>query len=633
MPRLNPGAVIAGYQVERLLGRGGMGDVYLARHPRLPRHDALKIMSEELSRNGIYRQRFSSEADLACQVSHESVVRVYDRGEDGDRLWLAMEYVDGRDLADIIAEEGRLPVPRAVALLERIAAGLDAIHARGLLHRDVKPANILVTRDVTGAERALLTDFGIARSAADSLGLTGVDDIVATLHYASPEQFQMRSGDLDRRVDVYALGCVLYEMLTGDVPLKGDSVAGFWNALQTVSPAAPSSVAAGVPASLDAVVARALSKDRDRRFATAGDLARAAAAAIRQPAVAPQQAPAPIPETTLVDPKAVANSGGAAHGGSPPANVYSPASPRPGYGPPPGRTGPGSATPHLPPLPPPPAQPARKRRRGLLIGGVIALLVIAGGVVGLVLALGGGKKPVPGVPTDLAATAGRGVVDLTWHAGVGVTDHYVVYRDGKSIASDVTGVKYTDKLGDTDPHTFAVQAVNAAGRTSALSSQLTQSAEVRELNAAEHRLLDKLPTTLVNEGSCEPIQSTVDSRLDRAITCRPNPFQQVDSPAKLPETLNVYSAPTRQELTLVLNSLSRAHSTKSGDCSSPPQNGTWNFTQTPNSINGQIICYVNGDTSYLLWSYDAQRYYVEASTKSSYTSLREYWLGASLRLP
>ena len=197
---LTPGSVFAGYQVERILGRGGMGDVYLARHPRLPRSDALKLMSEELSRNEVYRQRFSSEADLACQVQHDSVVRVYDRGEDNGRLWLAMEYIDGRDLADVLTAEGRLPMDRAVSLLERIAAGLDAIHARGLLHRDVKPANILVTRDVLGTERALLTDFGIARSAADSLGLTGVGDIVATLHYAAPEQFELRSGELDRRV-------------------------------------------------------------------------------------------------------------------------------------------------------------------------------------------------------------------------------------------------------------------------------------------------------------------------------------------------------------------------------------------------------------------------------------------------
>jgi serine/threonine protein kinase len=212
---LPPGSDFAGYRIECPLGRGGMADVYLARHPRLPRSYALKLMSEELSRNEVYRQRFNSEADIACLVQHESVVRVYDRGEDDDRLWLAMEYVKGPDLAHIIRSEGHLTPERSVALLERIAAGLDAIHALGLLHRDVKPANILVGNDDLGAERALLTDFGIAKSAADSLGLTGVGDVVATLHYAAPEQFELRSGELDRRVDVYALGCVLHEMLTG----------------------------------------------------------------------------------------------------------------------------------------------------------------------------------------------------------------------------------------------------------------------------------------------------------------------------------------------------------------------------------------------------------------------------------
>jgi serine/threonine protein kinase len=577
---LPPGSDFAGYRIERTLGRGGMADVYLARHPRLPRSYALKLMSEELSRNEVYRQRFNSEADIACMVQHESVVRVYDRGEDDDRLWLAMEYVKGPDLAHIIRSDGHLTPERSVALLERIAAGLDAIHALGLLHRDVKPANILVGNDVLGAERPLLTGFGIAKSAADSLGLTGVGDIVASLYYAAPEQFKLRSGEVDRRVDVYALGCVLYEMLTGKVPLEGNSVAAFWRVIQAQTPPLPSALVSDIPPRLDAVMEKALRKRRDDRFASAGELARAARAAI----------------------------------GDAPVSYFSPAVAH------------GSV---LPAVLPKKASRRSRKFRLLVTAGVV--IVSAAAVVTTLLLLGSHKE-VPGVPGRVSAVAGRGTVTVGWTASSGKVDHYVIYRDGRPVAPAANGTSFTDKVADTNPHSYTVQAVNSKGTTSARSLVSVASADVRELSPAERALLAKLPSELVDPASCKPILAGVNPNSNLAITCGPKPGQTVAAPGKVPETVQAFATADLAKLQAALTLEISSHGAKGGSCSGVPQHGTWNFTETPKVANGQIICY-RTTVSSLIWSYDKQLYYVKISTSSPYQSLLSYWQDASLHLP
>ncbi len=699
---LTPGSQFAGYRVERILGRGGMGDVYLARHPRLPRSDALKLISEALSRNEAYRQRFSAEADIASQIQHDSVVRVYDRGEDGGRLWLAMEYIDGRDLAEILTAEGRLSPDRAVALTERIASGLDAIHSRGLLHRDVKPANILVARDLVGEERALLIDFGIARSAADSLGLTGVGDIVATLHYAAPEQFELRSVELDRRVDVYALGCVLYEMLTGQVPLVGDSVADFWRVMQSQTPAPASERVAGISPDLDAVLAKALSKQRESRYGSAGELARAARLALAGAPTRVTAAPTPFqPSPVGASPAAGADGpfrvalqredqdapGRSKKWGpiSTPelssteaqrlrwliltSNVFSfPSRLVGGSGanqtltvespgrvhhvswvgePPPKlvdlvadieRLGEAAASP--PPVPvadaarpaAPSAAPGPKRRsRRLLVAGLALIVVIAAAVVIPILLLS--KKPVPGVPQALRATPGRGTVTLKWQRGSGTTDHFVVYRGDGVIASTVTATTFTDTLTNTEPHSYAVQAVNAKGTKSALTPPLRVAAQVRPLNASELALVAKLPPTLVNKPSCLPILSGVNVNLNVAIACGPGAGQSPPAPGVVPTTVEAYGANSITKLEAALKNEIGTHGAKSGDCTATPQQGTWNFTETPKILNGQIVCYVAAPNSYLLWSYTNQKFYVRISTTSPYADLLKYWQNAALHLP
>ncbi|MEC3917818.1 serine/threonine-protein kinase [Nocardia sp. CDC160] len=265
----------AGYRVERRLGAGGMGEVYLARHPRLPRHDALKILSDKHADNAEFRARFLREAEIAVRLQHPNVVAVRDRGEQEGRLWIAMQYVDGMDVAELIGREGsELAIERTIRILSEAAQGLDEIHRVGLLHLDVKPANILLAEDPDGQDRVLVTDFGISRVAGEDENPTEAGGFTATLAYAAPEQIGGET--VDHRADVYALGCTLYHMLTGSVPYPRDSPAAVMYAHLLETPPQPSAENSRVPVELDAVIARALAKDPAERYPSCGALAAAA---------------------------------------------------------------------------------------------------------------------------------------------------------------------------------------------------------------------------------------------------------------------------------------------------------------------------------------------------------------------
>ncbi len=267
----------AGYRIERRLGAGGMGEVFLARHPRLPRNDALKILSDRHAGDAEFRARFLREAEVAVRLQHPNVVAVRDRGEHEDQLWIAMQFVDGGDVAELLRREGALPVERALRILTEAADGLDEIHRVGLQHRDVKPANLLLTTEPGEPDRVLVTDFGIAR-AADGDGTLSEDvGFTATLAYAAPE---LISGDpVDHRADVYSLGCTLYQLFTGEVPFPRSSPAAVMYAHLSEPPPRPSSANSRVPAALDAVIATAMAKDPAQRYQSCGALAAAARAA------------------------------------------------------------------------------------------------------------------------------------------------------------------------------------------------------------------------------------------------------------------------------------------------------------------------------------------------------------------
>jgi hypothetical protein len=273
---LSAGDEFAGYRIERLLGRGGMGVLYLAVEPGLERRVALKLIAPEAAADEVFARRFAEESRIAAAIEHPNVVPIYAAGEEGGVPFIAMRYVSGPDLSRRLAREGRLEPKVAAALIAQIGNGLDAIHAAGLVHRDVKPANVLLSG--AADEHAYITDFGVARNVATESGLTQTGRFVGTLDYVAPEQIS--GGEVDARADVYALGCLLFKLLTDEVPFPRDGEAARLYAHLNDPPPAPSLHAAAVPMALDDVVIRAMSKQPEDRYPSAGDLGRAAVAAL-----------------------------------------------------------------------------------------------------------------------------------------------------------------------------------------------------------------------------------------------------------------------------------------------------------------------------------------------------------------
>src|SRR5262245_44633600 len=278
---LAPGSEFAGFRIERTLGQGGMGIVYLTRQVRLDRLVALKVIRPELAEDEHFRARFESESRTAASIEDPRVVAVFGAGERNGLLYVSMQYVAGRDLGRLISAKGALPPEDAADLIAQVGDGLDAVHAAGLVHRDVKPANVLVGEpERFGDERAaFLTDFGLAKIAASTTGLTATGEVIGTIDYMAPEQIEARR--VDARTDVYALGCVLFHAVTGRVPFpERESSSKMWAHLNEPPPAAdrPARV-------LDPVIRRAMAKDPGDRFPSAGDLGRAALAATRGEAV------------------------------------------------------------------------------------------------------------------------------------------------------------------------------------------------------------------------------------------------------------------------------------------------------------------------------------------------------------
>ncbi len=346
------GSTVAGYRIESRIGRGGMSRVYSAEHLRLGRRDALKLLSLELMKDPSFRERFEREWRVAAGIDHPNIIPVFDAGEADGHFYIAMRLVETTDLHALLEREGRLDPARTARIIGQTASALDAAHSRGLVHRDIKPGNILIT----AGDHVFLSDFGLAKRTEADRGLTRTGYFVGTVDYAAPEQIQGSSA-LDARTDVYGLACVAYECLSGARPYQRESDLQLMIAHLQEPPPRITDVRSDVPAALDLVLAKALAKSPQDRFATCGEFAAAMTGAI-------------------------ANGDAPAAAGVPDA-----------------------ATPPPPTAPAPPAAPAAPRprvdRRTALIGGgaVLALVAAAAALVAL---LGGSDDG--GTPDVVATT-------------------------------------------------------------------------------------------------------------------------------------------------------------------------------------------------------------------------------------
>ena len=269
------GQTLGSYTIERELGRGGMGAVYLAVHAMLGRKAAVKLLRPELSRDPSTVQRFFTEARAASAIKHPSIVEIYDFGVAPDgAAYIVMELLDGESLATRLARLGRLPVATALVFARQIATALAAAHRAGIVHRDLKPDNAFLVADpeVAGGERVKLLDFGIAKLTGDGgVAHTTTGAIMGTPHYMSPEQCE-GSRAVDHRADLYSLGCMLFQMITGRLPFEGDGVGGIIGMHLYVAPPALRTLAPDAPAAVEALVARLLAKDPAERPASADGL-------------------------------------------------------------------------------------------------------------------------------------------------------------------------------------------------------------------------------------------------------------------------------------------------------------------------------------------------------------------------
>ena len=301
-----PGGWFAGHLVEALVGRGGMGVVFRARHPRLDRVVALKVIVPELLEDATVQQRFLEEAAAAASIEHPNVVPVHDAGESDGVAYMVMRYVHGMDLRAVVRGTGPLDPARAAEVVARVGDALDSLHRVGYVHRDVNPRNVLIA----SGGHVYLSDFGLARQVSRAAGSTRAGHWVGTVDYVSPEQICGRRADA--RSDVYALGCLLHFALTGHAPYERDSDgAKLWAHMHEPAPA-PSRLRPDLAPSMDAVVARALAKDPADRFGSAGELGRAAMDAARDTRADAPAARPPRCTTTSAPEACTVSSAGAA---------------------------------------------------------------------------------------------------------------------------------------------------------------------------------------------------------------------------------------------------------------------------------------------------------------------------------
>src|SRR5689334_19513270 len=442
------GDELAGYRLRGVLGRGGMSVVYEAENPRLGSTVALKVLAPELSTDDVFRARFLKESRTAASLNHPNVIPIYDMGTHEDLLFIAMRYVAGQDLRAVLRAKHVLAPEQAVLVCGQAGRALDVAHRHGLVHRDVKPGNILVEHgaDEDEPDHIYLTDFGITKHASSRSGLTATGEFMGTIDYIAPEQIQGRP--VDGRADIYSLGCVLYECLTGRVPFAKDvDAAVIWAHVEEM-PTTPSTLQPTLPREIDEVIGRALAKDPADRYATCREFIAAARGAVGAPAAT---------DTGTSHTATILAGSGAAAGAA--ATAAAPAAGRdatapqhaPGYFPPapPGpareRT-PGGA----PPPGPPPGGKPRIRLDRRLVAGLSALALIIVAVGGFLIY----RSTTGGSPTPKASGSPAPPAQTGWQLGAAslfpVQQLHAAVLDGKIwLAGGLTGSsEASDKATD-----------------------------------------------------------------------------------------------------------------------------------------------------------------------------------------
>jgi hypothetical protein len=394
VPRI--GSEFAGYRLESLLGHGGMSIVYRAEHLSLGRTVALKLLAPELSEDEAFRERFLRESRMAAGLDHPNIIPIFEAGEERGCFYIAMRYVVGADLKTVLKDEGPLDPVRTVTIIGQVASALAAAHAKGLVHRDVKPANILIAsgHGPEESDHVYLSDFGVVKATA-SQALTRTGVFVGTAEYAAPEQIEGKT--LDGRADVYALGCVAYECLAAMPVYDKDSEVALMYAHLLEPPPPLRNTRPELPPEIEDVIGQAVAKSPDERYQTPRELA----AGLRQVLIGETQVPGvtgAVQKTVLAAPPTAGVTGGA-----PPTTASDGGQQAPPAAPPAQQAPPGAAPPAetAPPGAPPP-RPGVPRR--LLVAGLVALLLIGGGIAAALALTGGDDNG----GTNTGATGGTG---------------------------------------------------------------------------------------------------------------------------------------------------------------------------------------------------------------------------------
>jgi serine/threonine protein kinase len=438
---LTVGSQIAGYRIEEQIGRGGMAVVYRAADARLNRSVALKILAPELAGDTAFRQRFMREMRAAASVDHPHIVPVFDAGEADGVLYIAMRYVSGQDLRTLLDAEHALPAARVVHIIAQVASALDDAHARGLIHRDVKPGNMLIGT-VAGSgqpDHVYLSDFGLSKPDVSGANLTLTGQFMGTLDYMAPEQAEGHA--VDGRADLYALACTAFEMLAGRPPFKRDQgFAVLWAQLSAPAPSLRA-LRPDLPPAVDQVMARALAKAPGDRFRTCTEFAGALRAACGlAPGAGPAPAAPPIPPPG--PPTERARLRPPPRPAEPPTDPqlrpvsWRQPSPQPAQPPRPQSFQPPGPATDWPPPPPatrqPPGKPPRARRKGprLAAAGAFILIIVIAAVAGVLLRTHNAPPPVSqptrpasGVTTHASAPLGPAATVRAYYAAINAHDY------------------------------------------------------------------------------------------------------------------------------------------------------------------------------------------------------------------